>query len=377
MICPTVLAESESTVHIELERRLTNFDIGITGGEISPNGNQILAYGAEGFAIIISASNPDTDEGDISLENETTNTFRAVSWHPQGRSALIVGDDATIYRYNSTTYALEDVSIPPEMGQRDLWSVSWNSAGSVAFIGSNDGSIWKYQANEIVLLNNTAVSRINDIDCLKNKNYCVVTSLNDGVAVIDPSDNVEWIGGTDSITWVGVSCVDPSRNACSLLGSGMKIGDLRIDIVDTKASYLSSTLGIEDLQGDFVSDSDGASSSTLVGIAPIGLMRWTQYEDEAMLLFDTEFAVETDILLGGDSFACAWEVEKNRGFVLTEDGRIISFIPAEEAIESSTGEIVLAWIVAICVLGLPFGMIYWNSPWLQRKYKEIFGKKKR
>lgn len=362
-------------MHIELERRIANTDLGLEGGEISPNGASILAYGSDGFAIIISANSAGTEEGDVSLENETTNVYRDASWHPQGRSALLVGDGGTIYRYNSTTYALEDVTPSSTFNHRDLRSVSWNSAGSAAYIGAEDGTLWKYQADEITLINNTAVSRINDIDCLKNKNYCVVASLNDGAAVIDPTHNVEWISSTGHITWIGVSCVDPSRNACTLLGSGKKIGDLRVDLIDTSASYLSSTIGIDDLQGDFIGESDGSESTTLVGLAPIGLVRWTQYENEAMLLFDSNLATEEEVMLGGDSFVCAWEVELSRGYVLTEDGRIVSFIPAEEAQETSTGEIVLAYIVAICVLGLPLGMIYWNSPWLQRKYKEIFVKK--
>ena len=33
-------------------------------------------------------------------------------------------------------------------------------------------------------------------------------------------------------------------------------------------------------------------------------------------------------------------------------------------------------VVAIAVPGVFLGMIYWNSPWLQRKYNSLFGKKK-
>ena len=52
MLVPTVVASPDSTVEINLERRLTNFDLGLEGGEISPNGLKILLFGADGYTQI-------------------------------------------------------------------------------------------------------------------------------------------------------------------------------------------------------------------------------------------------------------------------------------------------------------------------------------
>ena len=82
--------EPERTVDITIERKLTNFDLGINGGEISPDGTQVLIFGEDGYAHLLSAENADDETTDVRLENETTNSLKAVGWHPGGKSALLV-----------------------------------------------------------------------------------------------------------------------------------------------------------------------------------------------------------------------------------------------------------------------------------------------
>ena len=94
--------DPERTVDINIERQLADFDIGINGGEISPDGTKVLIFGEDGYARLLSAENADDETTDIRLENETTNSLKAVGWHPGGKSALLVGNGGTILRYNST-----------------------------------------------------------------------------------------------------------------------------------------------------------------------------------------------------------------------------------------------------------------------------------
>ncbi|MGB0488122.1 MAG: hypothetical protein ACPGMU_02725, partial [Candidatus Poseidoniaceae archaeon] len=70
-------SEPERTVDITIERKLTNFDLGINGGEISPDGKQVLIYGEDGYAHLLSAENADDESKDVRLENETTNSLKA------------------------------------------------------------------------------------------------------------------------------------------------------------------------------------------------------------------------------------------------------------------------------------------------------------
>ena len=78
--------EPERTVDITIERKLTNFDLGINGGEISPDGTQVLIFGEDGYAHLLSAENADDETTDVRLENETTNSLKAVGWHPGGKA---------------------------------------------------------------------------------------------------------------------------------------------------------------------------------------------------------------------------------------------------------------------------------------------------
>ena len=76
---------------------------------------------------------------------------------------------------------------------------SFTAGSSVAYLGTDDGQIWKYYADTFTLLNDEASSRISRHDCLKNKNICVLSTLNDGIAVIDQADTVTWFQIQDSI----------------------------------------------------------------------------------------------------------------------------------------------------------------------------------
>ena len=60
---------------------------------------------------------------------------------------------------------------------------------------------------------------------------------------------------------------------------------------------------------------------------------------------------------------------------MTSQGRIVSFEPASEVDDGSVPYI-LVILVALCVPGVVLGLIYWNSPWLQRKYANLFKRKK-
>jgi hypothetical protein len=62
--------------------------------------------------------------------------------------------------------------------------------------------------------------------------------------------------------------------------------------------------------------------------------------------------------------------------MITDFGNIIEFTPAVEEVEMNIMDVLVLGAVAISVPGVILGLIYMNSPWLQRKYKEFrFGKK--
>tara|TARA_B100000767_G_C19767427_1_gene538254 strand:+ start:1069 stop:2235 length:1167 start_codon:yes stop_codon:yes gene_type:complete len=376
MLMPLVGASPEATVDLTIERRLADVDLGINGGAVSPNRLTVLIFGEDGYAHVISAQDAGDESKDIRLENETTNNLNSASWHPAGKSAMIVGDGGTVLRYNSTNHALGEAEGSSSISAKDINSIQFTPGSSVAYMGTDDGQIWKYYADNFVMINNEATSRITDISCMKNENICIAASLNDGLAVIDQSDEVTWITNSRFHTWVGVGCEDPTMNSCTGFASGKKTAPINIDTIDTSKSTLGEVIILGQLDGDSIGDHSAAESSSLIALGPLGLVRWNQYTEEAFLMFSNENASDVDILLSGDRYAMAWEKSENDGFLITGQGRIVSFVPSSEA-DGGDVPMFLLVLVALCVPGVFIGLIYWNSPWLQRKYAKLVGRGKK
>ena len=376
MLSPLVSASPEITVDISLERKLTDFDLGVNGGAISPDGSSVLIYGEDGYAHLLSAESADDESTDVRLENETVNALNDATWHPGGKSALIVGDDGTVLRFNSTNFALGEAEGSLAMAGKNINAIAFTAGSSVAYLGTDDGQVWKYYADTFTMINDEASSRITDIDCLKNKNICVLGTLNDGVAVIDQADAITWLPNSRYHTWVGIGCEDATMNSCTGFASGKKAASIDIDILDSTQSELGEIIILGQLEGDSIADNEAVDSSSVIALAPLGMVRWNQYSQEAFLMFSNDNATEEDVLLAGDSYAVAWENSEYSGFLVTGQGRIVSFEPASEA---DDGEIpnILIILVALCVPGVFIGLIYWNSPWLQRKYASLFSRKKK
>jgi len=368
--------EPERTVDISVERRLANFDLGVNGGQISPDFTTVLIYGEDGYAHLLSAQNADDESTDVRLEKETDNSLNDVSWHPGGKSAMIVGDDGTILRFNSTNFALGEAEGSSSMSGLDINAIHFTAGSSVAYLGTTNGEIWKYYADTFTLINDEATSMITDIDCLKNKNVCLIGTLNDGIATVDQADSVKWIANSRSHTWVGISCEDPTMNSCTGFASGLKAISIELDLQDLSKSEIGRVDILGQLEGDIIADNQAVDSSSIFALAPIGMVRWNQYSEEAFLMFSNSNATDEDVLLGGDSYAVAWENSEYSGFLITSQGRVVSFEPASEEDDGGIPN-VLVILVAMCVPGVILGLIYWNSPWLQRKYANFFKRNKK
>jgi WD40 repeat protein len=378
MVLPSVLAVPEAITELTMERKLTDSDLGLNGGELSPDAQKVLIFGAEGYSRLIDANSAGDKKTDIELEKETSSDLKDASWHPRGLTALMVGDSGTVLRYVGETKAIEPVSGTTALEGKDLTTVMWRQAGDQAYVGANDGTLWSYsESNGFVKLDQDASSRITDIACHKSQNICVVASLNNGLAVVEKNDDVTWIARSKSHTWVGVACEDGSANYCSGFASGRKAVEIELIMNEPASSTIGEPIILGQLEGDLIGDSSGVGSESLLALGPLGLVRWNQYTGDAFLMFSNNDSTALDVLFGGDSFVVAWENSRNDGFIITDEGRIVSFIPSEEAVESGMLELIISIVVGISVPGVFLGMIYWNSPWLQRKYKAIFSKKRK
>ena len=376
LLTPLASAVPEATVELKIERKLANFDLGVNGGELSPNGSKVLIYGEDGYAHLLSAGSADDENTDIRLENETVQSLNSATWHPGGKSALIVGDSGTVLRFNSTNYALGEAEGAIAMADKDINAIQFTPGSSVAYLGTDDGEIWKYYADTFTLLDNTASSRITDIDCMRNENICVFTTLDDGIAVVDQGDSISWITNTKFHTWLGVGCEDPTMNACTAFASGKKTAPVNVNILDTTQSSIGEIIVLGQLQGDIIGDNPASESCSLIAMAPFAMVRWNQYDEEAFLMFSNDNASEVDVFLGGDSYAFAWENSVNTGFIVTSQGRIVSFAPISEELGGGIPTIFIG-LFAMTIPGVFLGLIYWNSPFLQRQYARLVGRNKK
>ena len=109
------------------------------------------------------------------------------------------------------------------------------------------------------------------------------------------------------------------------------------------------------------------------------MIRQNPETTDSNTLLLNEDVVTTDTALAGDSLVMAWENDVRTGFLISSRGSVISFEPLSSELTDSMLATILAVVVVISVPGVFIGMIYWNSPWLQRKYRELrgFDKKKK
>ena len=78
--------------------------------------------------------------------------------------------------------------------------------------------------------------------------------------------------------------------------------------------------------------------------------------------------ISENVTLSRENIISVWEMDTRTGFFVTSRGSIISFEPLVDELNDGILTTVLMLVVAIAVPGVFLGLIYWNSPWLQRKY---------
>ncbi len=74
--------------------------------------------------------------------------------------------------------------------------------------------------------------------------------------------------------------------------------------------------------------------------------------------------------MAGRAIKLTWENSPLNGYIITDYGNIIAFQPATEEIDNSIMTMMILIAVSVSVPGVIFGLIYMNSPFLQRKYAE-------
>ncbi len=377
LLAPLATADLVSRIELEDAGALGDSDLGIKVGAVSPNGQDVLIGGMNGFARLLSAEDAGNRALDVELVTGRNSTIQDIAWHPRGNTALLVGDEGMAMRYDTYDHSITYVNGTFSVLGHDLTSVVWRPSGDFAYVASSEGKVWKFAEHTgFEPLENTAQSRVTDFSCHPNKNVCFMATVDDGLAVIDQSFAVAWLTQTAAYTWVGVDCASSVLNECVGFASGLESKVIRINALDARQSTVEENVPWDIPTGDFVDVSRGYDGTSMVHLAPLGLVRFAPLSGDAFSVLLPEDAAAWDPVIAGRGLPVVWENTRHNGFIITDFGNIISFTPAVEEVEMNIMDVLVLGAVAVSVPGVILGLIYMNSPWLQRKYRELrFGKK--
>ncbi|DAC29173.1 MAG TPA: hypothetical protein D7H99_00810, partial [Candidatus Poseidoniales archaeon] len=169
-------------------------------------------------------------------------------------------------------------------------------------------------------------------------------------------------------TWIDVDCPDSQLKECIAYGSGLRLMPILLNTIDHSNSDTGEMVQYPSLNGDFISTSPGYASSSLIHVAPLATVRYDALENIAKVQISSEQMLEWDSVIAGRQIAYVWETGFNDGYIMTTSGNIISFEPKLIEIDNTMLTTIILVAVSVSVPGVILGLIYMNSPFLQKKY---------
>ena len=343
-------AHAQSAVELGRTHSLGEVDLGIEGASISPDGELVIIHGKESAIFAVYSSSP----GEFSkIEWNYSSDLVDSSFHPNGQTALIVGDSGTVLRYMREQNMVEEAVDDMILGQTNLNAVSWKGDGSWAYVGGEDGWIWRVRGidgggSEAVPLEGRGSSDVNAISCLPGTNVCVISSSVDGIGVIDGEHEIHWIGGV-GYPWIDAVCPTGISNECVAVSTDRTIGIVSINADNPGNSkvYENDIVKLHGIDGQFNGIEIQSESRSLISMAPFELVEHDLEERASYPWLENEDVVIFDPIVSNDRVVSSWSTGINTGWVVTSSGKIIDFSPERE---EGGGGVLTIWI-GIIVLG--------------------------
>ena len=343
-------AHAQSAVELGRTHSLGEVDLGIEGASISPDGELVIIHGKESAIFAVNSSSP----GEFSkIEWNYSSDLVDSSFHPNGQTALIVGDSGTVLRYMREQNMVEEAVDDMFLGQTNLNAVSWKGDGSWAYVGGEDGWIWRVRGidgggSEVVPLEGRGSSDVNAISCLPGTNVCVISSSVDGIGVIDGEHEIHWIGGV-GYPWIDAVCPTGISNECVAVSTDRTIGIVSINADNPGNSkvYENDIVKLHGIDGQFNGIEIQSESRSLISMAPFELVEHDLEERASYPWLENEDVVMFDPIVSNDRVVSSWSTGINTGWVVTSTGKIIDFSPESE---EAGGGVLTIWI-GIIVLG--------------------------
>ena len=368
LISSSVVMASSSTVTISSHGRIESQALALNDADINPQGDRILVVGDEGYAIIMNSNSPQQDKQRTILDSGQNNSLNTVGWHVGGKTALIAGDNGVVLRYVESSNTIENINGTGALEGTDIDAIAWRNNGDRAYLGGEAGRIYSYDSeNGFQLLDQTADSQITSISCHRHHSICLVTTLQNGIAIIDRDSQVTW-HGESSNTWLDSVCSDSDVNECVAIASGRRVSAIILKPDNVDKSIIEPAEIISDLSGEFIHISSLRNNAITINMAPYGIIEYNLEKRTAFQMLDHEDVKGVEIELSGTSLVHVWGTDLSHGFTISSDGTIgeISPILAEESDLMTKAVMVL---VSIAVPGTIIGLIFMSSETLQNWYK--------
>ena len=363
------LAVAQSSVTMESIVILDELDLGVVGAEASPDGNSILAYGAESSIFVIES---DTPENNSKVDFSGGEMLLDASFHPSGNTALLVGGGGQLLRFISANSTIENAGGASNFGDTELKAVSWNGDGSWAYIGGEGGWILKFRGLdgggvEAVPLENRGESDVNAISCLRGYNFCIVSSSVDGIGIINQEHELFWIGGYGN-PWIDVTCPSSTSMECVVISSDLTIARIRMNTEDPSKTtiYDNDIVQLQGFDGIMTGVDIQKDGVSLISLAPFGLIEHDLEESRSFHWLDNTDAVDFDASISGERIVSTWGTGPYDGWILTDSGTIVSFTMSST---EEGGTILEIWIGVIILGGTALmivSLLTSSSPRLSR-----------
>ena len=176
---------------------------------------------------------------------------------------------------------------------------------------------------------------------------------------------------------MAADCPDPTYRKCVAFGSGRVHVSIVLDIEDASQSTTEKVLELLEGFTDFIATSRGYDGTSLVHLAPMESVRYKTSLDEVFMHMEAQAITEHDPEVAGQRIALMWETGEDDGWMITNEGLIIDFFPVESRESLGIMETIVFAAVAISVPGVIIGLIFMNSSYLQRKYRQLRGFEKK
>ena len=363
------LTMAQSTVTMDSIVILSEVDLGIEGATTSPDGETIIAHGAESTIFVIDSENP-LNNSQVDWQGEYS--LLDASFHTDGKTALLVGGEGVVLRLISSNYSIENAGGTSTFGNTELKAVSWNGDGSWAYIGGEEGWIWRFRGLdgggvEAIPLENRGESDINAISCLRGSNVCIVSSSVDGIGIIDQDHELYWIGGYGQ-PWIDVTCPSIIRVECVVISSDLTIARIGMNTEDVSKMtiYDNDIVQLQGFEGTMTGMDVQSDGKSLISLVPFGLIEHDLAESRSFHWLDNIGAVDFDSAISGERIVSTWGTESFEGWIITDRGTIVSFTSADQ---KERGTLLEIWIGVIILGGAALtiaSLLTSSSPRLSR-----------